>query len=128
MEQVILKPAFILSAEDRSFLLSLPSNMPDISLTRSQINRVSDIYYRYISKNQVYKAWGTELYKMEQSEKWPSGPRVKLHEAQRFILGWLLKENDHPITDYKGATIRFFSALTGREANSILLTKIYEIK
>jgi hypothetical protein len=123
-----LLPQFIMSEEDINMLSNLPANMPDQPLTRKQKDQINSLYHKYISKNQVFKGWGTELYTIEQKEKWPSGPRVKLHEAQRMILGWLLNYNTHySQLTWKELATHFHVSLTGREANQILISKIYDI-
>lgn len=126
-QSVNLKPQFIMKDEDKNFLNSLPANLPDEPLTKKQKDRINSLYYSYISKNGVLKGWGIELYDIERKEKWPSGPRVKLHEAQRMILGWLLNENVHPSITWERFAIRCHTALTGRESYQILLSKIYDI-
>jgi hypothetical protein len=67
-------------------------NLPETHLTPKEKDIVSSLYGKYIRKidNQGhYEA----LYEMELHERWPSGPRVKHHEAKRFILENLLDLN-----------------------------------
>ncbi len=121
-----LKTEFIMTSEEIAFLDSLPDNLPESKLTEKQIQKVSQIYRTYISQNQVFKGWGTELYEVEQKEKWPSGPRVKKHEAQRFILGWLSFYNkDRATLTGKRAVEFLFHILTCREADQILVSKCF---
>lgn len=126
--KAILKSQFIFSPEDKEFLNSLPPNMPDTKLTKKQIDRVSSIYYKMIPKNQVFKGWGVELFEVEKKEKWPSGPRVKAHEAKRIILSNLLELNERGNMNAEQAASKFFYALTCRETYTILLQNVYELK
>lgn len=127
LNHVNLKSQFIILEEHKKILNSLPSNLPDEPLTKKQKDTVNSLYHEYISKNNVFKGWGIELYTIEQKEKWPSGPRVKLHEAQRMVLGWLLHENARPSINWEYFAKKCYTALTGREAYQILLSKIYDI-
>ena len=129
MKNYNLKKEFILSEDHKNFLESLPGNFPETVLTKKQKDNISSIYYQYISKNQVYKGWSIELYKIELSEKWPSGPRVKQHEAMRMILGNLLWFNKDLLKMNESKAARhFLSALQCRESYQILTSKVYELK
>jgi hypothetical protein len=125
-QAISLKPEFIMNEDDINFLSSLPHNLPETHLTRKQISEINELYYKYISKNNVHYGWGTELYKLEQKEKWTGGSRVKTHEAQRMILGWLKEANEyHPTLSWREAAKYFHAHLTCREASAILTSKIY---
>lgn len=121
-----LKKEFTMNADEISFLAELPSNLPETKLTKKQIDRIAEIYYKYIS-NKVVRGWGQDLAEFEQKEKWPSGNRVKRHEAQRFILEWLSFENTSNLSmDSKKAAKHFFAHLQTREAYQILIRNIFE--
>lgn len=123
-----LRAEFVMSEEHMTFLNSLPENLPDTKLTKKQIETVSEIYYTYIS-NKIYRGWGQDLAEFEQkSEKWPSGPRVKRHEAQRMILGNLVFLNQYKkeLTAPAAASF-FFSCVSMRESYQILVSKVYTI-
>lgn len=123
-----LKKEFIFNQSEIDFLQSLPDNMPDIKLKPKQIEGISELYYKYIS-NKVYKGWGQDLAELEQREKWPSGPRLKRHEAQRIILGNLLELNIYRKNlNAMDAARKFFSSLNCRESYTILISKVYNIK
>jgi len=119
-----LKPEFILSDDDKNFLTSLESNLPETKLKQKQIERISDIYYKHVA-NKIVWGWGGDMAELEQKEKWPSGPRVKRHEAQRMILGHLLTAEKELTTEQ--AAKKFYYALTCRESYTIVLQKIYQI-
>lgn len=88
-----LSPSLVMTAQDIEALNSLPDNMPDIKLTAKQIAIVDTIYSRYIGRyidNREYIPIYEQDRKTERN--WPSGPRMKRHEAKRIILGWLLSE------------------------------------
>lgn len=123
-----IKKEFLMTADEISFLRSLPDNLPETKLTAKQKDIIGSMYHRLIPANQVYRGWGQDLAEFEQKEKWPSsGARVKRHEAQRFILGWLAYENEakKELTADQAAK-HFFANLQTREANQILISKIFE--
>jgi len=128
MKNYRIKAALILSSEDKETLKNLPDNLPTIKLSKKQIDQVNALYYKYISKNQIHQGWSRELFEIELKEKWPSGPRVKRHEAKRFILNNLLWINDekHKMTITEAAAM-FFNNLTSRESFTVLLYKGYEL-
>lgn len=117
-----------MNQEEITFLESLPDNLPESKLTQKQKDTVSAMYYKYLA-GKVVKGWGTELCEIEQKENWPSGPRVKRHEAQRMILGNLLELNKYrkELTATEAAS-KFFHCLTCRESYTILLNKVYNLK
>lgn len=124
-----IRPEFIMEQQHIDFLNQLPDNLPETKLTKKQIETVGEIYYKYIS-NKVYRGWGQDLAEFEQKvEKWPSGPRVKRHEAQRMILGHLVFMNEHK-RELNGeqAAKFFFSVIGCRESYQVLVSKIYEVK
>ena len=110
---------------DIEYLNNLPDNMPDVKLSRNQIDRINLIYHTYINNGKLDTY--TCLYKEEQREKWPSGPKVKKHEAQRFILGWLASCNEYyKSMNNKKAASYFFTTLNCRDMNKLLISKIYK--
>jgi len=124
-----LLPGFIMSKQDIEALNSLPDNLPDTSLTGKQKDLVDELYYKYIGQNKVTYGWGNDLYELEQKEKWPSGQKVKTHEAKRMLLGWLVCYN----TYYKQLTGRkalefLHKELSCREASSLFTQKVYVVK
>lgn len=122
-----IKLSFLMTADEIAFLRDLPDNLPETKLTKKQIDKVAEIYYKYIS-NKVVRGWGQDLAEFEQKEKWPSGgKKVKRHEAQRFILGWLAYEceSKSKMTS-EDAAKHFFANLQTREANQILIRAIFE--
>lgn len=123
----ILRPEFIFLPEDRAALESLPDNLPDTKLTAKQKETVSRLYYKYISKNQLFHGWGTELFEIEKKEKWPSGPRVKDHEAKRFILENLLSINEKGNMTPTEAARYFHNVMTCRPMFVLLVQKVYNI-
>lgn len=123
-----LKSEFILKTEEIKFLQELPDNLPGTHLTQKQRDNVSAIYYKYIA-NKITRGWGQDLAEFEQKEKWPSGPKLKRHEAQRMILGNLVEFNIYraQLTAEEAAN-KFYGCLTCRESYTILLSKVYNLK
>jgi hypothetical protein len=122
-----LKSEFIMSQEDIDFLNSLPDNLPETKLKKADVNKVWELYHKYITVIDN-KDWSPSLMSIEQGEKWPSGPRVKRHEAQRMVLGWLVTYNTYDIEmSLERANYVFYSGLTNRPAAVRLLANIYEV-
>jgi hypothetical protein len=122
-----IKPEFKMTKEEIELLQAMPDNSPETKLTQKQKDIVSHIYYKYIA-NKVVRGWGQDLAEFEQKEKWPSGPRLKRHEAQRMILGNLIELNlyrDNMTAEQ--AASKFFSCITCRESYTILISKVYKI-
>lgn len=121
-----LRPEFVMNEQDMNSLKLLPDNMPETKLTKKQIETVSGIYHKYIN-GKITRGWGQDLAEFEQkSEKWPSGPRVKIHEAQRMILGNLLflNESKKELTAEQAASF-FHGSMNCRESYTILIGKAY---
>lgn len=126
-QPVILKAEFILTAQEIETYNSLPDNMPESKLTKKQIDFINDLYYKYITKNIDRQSWGTPMYEVEKREKWPSGPRVKSHEAKRFILSNLVFLNSQKALTLEEATIKFYSVIECRPMYSKLVKLVYNI-
>jgi len=124
-----LRPEFRINKEDSAALNALPDNLPDTKLTEKQKDLVNTLYHKYIYQNRVTYGWGTDIYRLEQKEKWPSAGKVKIHEAKRMILGWLDTYTQHydNLTDKKALEF-VMQEITCREADRILISKAYEIK
>jgi hypothetical protein len=124
---VILKAEFILTAEEIQNYNSLPDNMPDNKLSKKQIDLVNNLYYKYIAKNIDNQSWSVPMFEIEKREKWPSGPRVKSHEAKRFILSNLVFLNSQPKLTLEQALIKFYSVIECRPMYSKLVKLVYDI-
>ena len=122
-----LKKEFVMAQSDIEAYKALPDNLPETVLSKKQKQLIYSLYYKYLGR--VFYGWGSELWKLEKGEKWPSGPRVKDHEAMRMILGHLISENIYkPKMTDKRAADHFFGALTCRQSYAELLRQIYERK
>ena len=66
-------------------------NLPGTHLTKKEKDRVSRVYHDYIARHIDNRDWSPALVETEQKENWPSGQRMKKHEAQRIVLGWLYR-------------------------------------
>lgn len=123
-----LKQEFRMTQDEIQFLQSLPDNLPDTKLKAKQVEEISSIYYKYIA-NKVYRGWGQDLAEFEQkSEKWPSGNRVKRHEAQRMILDNLMELNLYRDNmSAEEAARKFYSTINCRESYCILVSKVYNV-
>ena len=125
MKTYKLNKSLILKEEEITALKALPNNSPNIKLTKKQIDLVRDIYYKYV-ENKITYGWGTQLYEIEMKEKWPSGPRMKSHEAKRIILNNLLDLNTRcKVMTVQQAAEKFHSALSCRESWQILVDKAF---
>lgn len=119
-----IQPQFRMSAQEISDYNNLPDNLPDNNLTAKQKDFVAYLYRKYITSPIDNQKWGAAMYKQEQGEKWPSGPRVKDHEAKRFVLGNLVEQQGRKLTD-KEAAEKFRCALTCRPMYAKLLNEVY---
>lgn len=92
-----LKSQLIMSAEDIQTLSELPANMSDNKLTAKQIRQVEDIYHKYIGEHLDNIDLSGPLWEQDRKHEpnWPSGPRMKRHEAKRIVLNWLMSEQKH---------------------------------
>lgn len=124
---VKLKPEFILTPEEIKQYNELPENRPDNKLKPKQIEFINGLYYKYITKNIDNQSWNREMFKVEKGEKWPSGPRVKDHEAKRFILGNLVYLNSTPKLTTAQACVKFYSVIECRPMYSKLVKLAYDI-
>ncbi len=125
---VKIKPEFILTKEELKIYRELPDNMPDIKLTAKQIEAVNGLYHKYITKQIDNTSWNVAMYEIEKREKWPSGPRVKAHEAKRFILNNLVELNEnHKALTIKEAMIKFYCVIELRPMYSKLVKLVYDI-
>lgn len=125
---IYLKPQFIMKAEDVKFLESLPDNGPETHLTQKQKDQVSRLYYEYIGRPIDNQRAQRSLQDIEKSEKWPSGPRMKQHEAQRICLGFLVQDQRNNGMKPAKAIFHFFNELTLREAAQRMTAIIWEVK
>lgn len=123
---VTLKEQFKMSKAEIEIYNALPANLPESKLSAHQIQLVDTLYRKYIG-GKITMGWSTELYEVEKQEKWPSGPRVKTHEAKRFVLNNLVSCQDTKRMNYRKAASKFWSALTCRPAYAKLLQEIYNV-
>ena len=123
---ISLKPEFVMSKQDIEQYQALPDNLPDIKLTAKQIEFVSALYHKYITKIDNLD-WSPSLVNIEMKEKWPSGPRMKRHQAQRIVLNNLVSENGRNKMTKDKALNHFFTAMTCRPAYTRLVSKVWAI-
>lgn len=128
MKTYNLKPEFTLTSEEIDQYNSLPENMPDTKLKAKEKEFINSLYYRYISKTIDRQDWSKEMYKVEQEEKWPSGGRVKEHEAKRMILSNLVYLNSRPVMTMEEAASMFKSCLNCRPMYAKLVANAYAAK
>ncbi|MDD5356439.1 MAG: hypothetical protein PHY56_07890 [Candidatus Omnitrophica bacterium] len=128
MKAIKIKKEFQMTQDEISNYRALPDNLPDTKLTEKQKRFVWSLYHKYIGTKIDNQDWSPDMYKVEQREKWPSGPRVKEHEAKRMILSNLCEccENRKSLTPAQ-AVCKFHSALTMRPMYAKLLSKIYNV-
>ena len=119
-----IKKEFRISKVEIDQYNALPDNLPGNGLTKGQVELVNSLYYKYITKTIDRKDWSREMFEVEKSSPWPSGPRMKAHEAKRIILTNLIEQQGRKLTDKKAAE-RFHSALTCRPMYAKLLNEIY---
>ena len=125
MKTYKLKPEFTLTSEEVEQYNKLPDNLPDNKLKAKEKDFVNSLYYRYITRNIDNQSWSKDMYKVEKEEKWPSGPRVKDHEAKRIILSNLVYLNTRPELTMEEAASLFHNCLTLRPMYSKLVYNVY---
>jgi len=118
-----IKKDYRMSKKDVEFLNGLAPNLPETKLKKSEIDTVSSLYYKYIGRKLDNIDWSPALVDMEMSEKWPSGHRMKRHEAQRIVLGFLVN-SPIKMTNSEAAH-NFFYSLNNRESSRRLTSIIY---
>jgi len=122
----ILKKELRVSKAEREAFESLPENLPETKLTQKQKDLVRSMYYKYIGRTIDNIDWSTDLDDLEMQEKWPSGARMKRHEAQRIVLGFVLNLNQRMTN--KEAAKCFYSAMNGRKAYIEVKRRAYDCK
>jgi len=125
--KILLKPKFRMTPEEIEGFRALPNNLPNIPLTKKQKDFVSGLYYKYIERHIDNARWGTPLYMVEKSEKWPSGDRMKEHEAKRISLNPLVEYQDKIEVPVTYAVNLFRMALACRTVYQNVIYNIYEI-
>lgn len=128
MKKVKFRPEFKMTAEEIAVYEQLPDNLPDINLSKKQIDLVHSLYYKYIGRQIDGQSWSKDLYRVEMGEKWPSGPRMREHQAKRIIIDNLVELNKRGDLSLLEAARKFHSALTCRPMYSKLLFHVYEVK
>ena len=111
-----LNKQFRMTAKEIQWLRDLDEekpNLPATKLTQKEIAEIDRLYSKYIRWIDN-RDWTEDLWKMEKHENWPSGSRMKNHQATRIVLGHLLTVNDHKgdMTD-KVASRYFLNMLKG---------------
>ena len=125
MKTYKLKPEFTLTSEEVEQYNKLPDNLPNNKLKAKEKEFVNSLYYRYITKNIDNQGGYKDMYRVEKEEKWPSGPRVKDHEAKRMILSNLVYLNTRPELTTEEAASLFHNCLTLRPMFAKLVYKVY---
>lgn len=118
---------FEVSKQEIAAFEALPENLPDTKLTKKQIDFVDSLYYKYISPIDNAR-WGRSLVDIEASEKWPSGSRMKKHEAKRICLNALISVNDKKKMSNIEAASFFFGVLGCRESWQKIVKHVFEVK
>lgn len=118
--KIILKETFKMSDEEKVYLNSLPSNLPTVKIKEQDRDHIRKIYNKYIKQIDNVD-WSLSLMELEKKQKWPSGNRMKDHEAQRMILNWLVDFRDEIELQM------VFDSLTCRESYRKLLKNAYQL-
>ena len=125
--KIKIKKQFSMTQEDINFLKNLPDNLPDNKLTKKQIDGVNDLYFKYITKNIDNVNMARPMYEAEQSEKWPSGSRVKHYEAKRMILDNLMHMNYKEFHSDSDFAAYFYASLSLRQMYSKLVYYVFSV-
>lgn len=126
MKNYKLLPSYRMTAAEITEYNALPDNLPETKLSVKQKEFVSDLYSKYIGRPIDVQSYYKPMYEREQSDgPWPSGPRLKKHEAQRIILNNLVFCQSRKTLTHSAAASWFHSALTCRRGYAELIAKIY---
>lgn len=117
-----------MTLEDIEALELLPDNMPETKLKAKEIEVVNSIYRKYITTHIDNQSYGKPLHELdrENEKNWPSGPRMKTHEAKRIVLNWLVNEQSLIGADQDRLTKHFFTACGSRQAYTKFVSKAWE--
>ena len=118
--KIVLKEAFKMSVEEKAYLSNLPANLPDVKIKEQDKDVIGKLYRKYITRIDNYD-YSYALFELEKKENWPSGNRMKAHESQRIILGFLSGFRDEIELQM------IFGSLTNRESYRKLLKNAYEL-
>lgn len=120
-----LKDQVRLGHENIAFLEGLPDNFPETKINSRLRMEIDTVYMNRIGRVERKKKY--TCFELEQMNKWPSGERIKKHEAQRILLGWLSESERHrPVMTDKEAAKHFYGSLDNRASWIQLLSLIYE--
>jgi len=120
-----LKDQVRLGQENIAFLEGLPDNFPETKISAHHRMEIDTVYANRIGRIERKKLF--TCFELEMKNKWPSGERMKKHEAQRILLGWLSESERHrPVMTDKEAAKHFYGSLDNRASWIQLLSLIYE--
>ena len=126
--RILLKEKFKMTPEEIEGFRVLPDNLPETVLTKKQKDFVSGLYYKYIKRPIDNPGWGNPLYMLEKKEKWPTGDRMKEHEAMRIVLNPLVEHQAKQELPVEDAVLLFQGALDCRECYQKVLKEIYLVE
>jgi len=115
------------SKEDLDFMEKLDNekpNLPDTKLTKSEIQAVNDMYYKYISKHVDNQSYNEPMWS-NYRENWCGGAKTKKHESKRIILGNLLSINHMGNLTNKEGAKTFLGALHCVDSYKTLIKEVY---
>lgn len=126
--KVTFNKALLMTKQEIEAFNALPDNMPETKLTAKQTEFVNGLYYKYITKQIDNKAWGMPLYKIEGSEKWPSGPRMKEIQSKRIVLNALEAINGRAKMKKSDMASYFLSFMSSRKSWQVILKECFTVK
>ena len=101
-------------------------NLPETVLTNKEKEFVNSLYYKYVGRTIDNMDWNTDLDDLEKSEKWPSGNRMKMHEARRIVIGHIETVNRWGnLTDKKAADLFLSIMKSYRESFKVVCFYAY---
>lgn len=122
-----LNTHLVMTAQDIEALNSLPDNMPENKLKAKQIETVNNIYHKYIGIYIDQQSYGKPLHELdrENERNWPSGPRMKQHEAKRVVLHWLINEQRYLTATTEELMKHFYTVCGSRPAYTKFVSKAW---
>lgn len=128
MKTFKLNPEFVMTVEEIESYNALPDNLPTTFLKPKQKDLINQLYRKYITQTIDNIGWAIDLYKDEMKEKWPSGSRMKEHEAKRIVLNNVVQLNEEYrlSMDSETAASYFLNALNWRKCAQKVINAAYQ--
>jgi predicted GH43/DUF377 family glycosyl hydrolase len=128
MITVKIRNQFIIREKDLEYLEALPPNAPGAAYTKEEKKHIDAIYNRYLTKNNVVKSGGIDIYLSEKKRGWPNGEKMNTEAAKRVVLSVLIGLLKEPIVTPDRLAQIYRGALHLDEAHRLLIFHLYDFQ